>query len=119
VCDQTKDFLGHVGGDDFLILFQSEDWEARIHLAMARFNAAAVNLYTAQDIEAGGIESEDRHGDKRFYSFVTIAVGVVPVCSGTTLDSSSIATFAAAAKREAKRSGNGVYICNVGARCCL
>jgi diguanylate cyclase (GGDEF)-like protein len=118
-CDQTKDFLGHVGGDDFLILFQSEDWEARIRLAMKRFNAAAVSLYTPTDIEAGGIESEDRHGDLRFYGFVTIAIGVVPVCSGTTLDGSSIATFAAAAKREAKRSGDGFYVCNVGAQCCL
>jgi len=118
-CDQTKDFLGHVGGDDFLILFQSDDWEARIRLAIERFNVAAVNLYTPNDIEAGGIQSEDRHGDQRFYSFVTIAVGVVPVDSGTTLDSSSIATFAAAAKREAKRSGDAFYVCDVRAQCCL
>ena len=28
-CEPTRDFLGHVGGDDFLILFQSADWRAR------------------------------------------------------------------------------------------
>ncbi|MBX9799533.1 MAG: GGDEF domain-containing protein, partial [Burkholderiaceae bacterium] len=28
-CDPQKDFVGHIGGDDFIILFQSEDWEQR------------------------------------------------------------------------------------------
>jgi GGDEF domain-containing protein len=28
-CDPNRDFIGHIGGDDFMILFQSEDWEAR------------------------------------------------------------------------------------------
>ncbi|CAJ0859044.1 hypothetical protein R6138_00603 [Ralstonia thomasii] len=62
-CDPLRDFLGHVGGDDFLILFQSEDWESRIRTAMADFNRKAVEIYTPADIKAGGINSEDRHGN--------------------------------------------------------
>ncbi|WP_234825075.1 EAL domain-containing protein [Cupriavidus necator] len=110
-CDPLKDFIGHVGGDDFLVLFQSEDWESRIRTAMKRFNERAVRLYAPADIEAGGIQSEDRHGNQRFYGFVTIAVGVVPVGPDTNLDSAAIATLAAAAKREAKRSGDSYYVC--------
>ncbi|WP_346348626.1 diguanylate cyclase [Cupriavidus sp. WKF15] len=118
-CDQCKDFLGHVGGDDFLILFQSEDWEARIRVAMERFNAGAVRLYTPEDIDTGGIQSEDRHGNLRFYGFVTIAVGVVPVGPDTSLDSAAIASLAAAAKREAKRSGDSFYVCSDDMQCCV
>jgi len=118
-CDQSKDFLGHVGGDDFLILFQSEDWEARIRLAMERFNAGAVRLYTPGDFEAGGIQSEDRHGNLRFYGFVTIAVGAVPVGPDSNLDSAIIATLAAAAKREAKRSGDSFYVCRNELHSCI
>lgn len=115
-CDQRKDFLGHVGGDDFLVLFQSEDWETRIRRAMENFNASAVSLYTPADVVAKGIHSEDRHGNQRFYGFVTIAVGVVPVeivPAGESVDvcSENIATLAAAAKREAKKCRGHFYVC--------
>ncbi|ENZ76264.1 MULTISPECIES: EAL domain-containing protein [Ralstonia] len=110
-CDRQSDFLGHIGGDDFFILFQSPDWEARIRTAMAQFDASAVGLYTPADIKAGGIQSEDRHGNLRFYNFVTIAAGVVPVQAGAAIDTSVIATQAAAAKRQAKRAGEKFFVC--------
>lgn len=110
VCDPRADFLGHVGGDDFLIFFQSTDWMARIRTAIQRFNEGAIRLYNAADIKAGGIVSEDRHGDERFYGFVTMAVGVVAVRPGATVDPDRIATMAAAAKREAKKTPDGLYV---------
>ncbi len=111
-CDPLRDFLGHVGGDDFLILFQSENWESRIRTAMAHFNRKAVEIYTPADIEAGGIQSEDRHGNLRFYGFVTVAVGVVSVPSNAQLDSDAIATLAASAKREAKKAVDHFFECS-------
>lgn len=111
-CDPLRDFLGHVGGDDFLILFQSEDWESRVRSAMADFNRRVVQIYTPADIEAGGIQSEDRHGALRFYGFVSLAAGVVSVSSNSQLDSDAIATLAASAKREAKKAADNFYICS-------
>ncbi len=112
-CEPHADFLGHVGGDDFLIFFQSEDWLRRIRAAIDAFNASAVRLYARADIEAGGIRSEDRHGNSRFYEFVTMAVGVVSVPRGAEVDSDMIATYAAAAKREAKRSPDNLHIASL------
>lgn len=120
-CNPCRDFLGHVGGDDFLVFFQSEDWEMRIRAAMQRFDESARQLYTSADMEAGGIRGEDRHGDMRFYPFVTIAVGVVPVAADLDIDSDSIASLAATAKREAKKSIGNFYIadCPREPVCCL
>jgi len=109
-CDPRVDFLGHVGGDDFLIFFQSDDWQVRIAKAIENFNTSAVALYTRVDVEAGGIESEDRHGNIRFYDFVTMAVGIVAVPRGADVDGDAIATLAAAAKREAKKRSDGIYV---------
>ena len=52
-----RDFVGHVGGDDFVVIFQSPDWLARCRQIVDTFNTKALTLYDPQDrhgIEAGG-----------------------------------------------------------------
>ena len=51
------------GGDDFVILFQSEDWLARCKLIVSVFNEKALDLFDPEALSAGGIQAEDRHGD--------------------------------------------------------
>jgi len=109
-CEPTRDFLGHVGGDDFLILFQSADWHARITQAMTAFNANALAMYTPADRAAGGIHAEDRKGLPAFFRFVTMAVGALHVHPGAAHNSDDIGTAAALAKRRAKQSDNGFHL---------
>ena len=117
ICDPTRDFLGHVGGDDFLILFQSEDWQARVHSAIATFNAGAQRYYADADRAAGGIHGEDRRGNPTFFSFVTMAIGCVRVQSqpdhSQVYSSEMIASAAALAKRRAKHEATGFFLIDV------
>lgn len=113
VCDPTRDFLGHVGGDDFLILFQSEDWKDRVLRAINLFNEGAQRFYAPADRLAGGIHGEDRRGNPTFFGFVTMAIGCVRVESdgGPSLYSSEeIASVAALAKRRAKHEASGFVL---------
>ena len=113
VCDPTRDFLGHVGGDDFLILFQSDDWQDRVLRAIHVFNEGAQRYYAPDDRVAGGIHGEDRRGNPTFFAFVTMAIGCVHVESdgGPTLYSSEeIASVAAVAKRRAKHDESGFVL---------
>lgn len=114
-CDPARDFLGHVGGDDFLVLYQSADWAGRVQEAIRRFNDAAREMYAPADRAAGGIHGEDRHGRPVFFPPVSMAVGVVRVdVEGVAglqrLGSQHIGAAAAAAKREAKRSATGIAV---------
>ena len=113
VCDPTRDFLGHVGGDDFLILFQSDDWRERVLRAIRLFNEGAQRFYAPADRLAGGIHGEDRHGNPTFFGFVTMAIGCVRVASvgGLSLyNSEQIASVAALAKRRAKQAASGFVL---------
>ena len=110
ICDARLDFLGHVGGDDFLVFFQSTDWHQRILEGIALFNAAARKMYSQIDIAAGGIVSEDRDGKRSFFQMVTMAAGVVLIEPGDGISSDMIATMAAIAKREAKKASSGFYL---------
>lgn len=108
-CEPTRDFLGHVGGDDFLVLFQSADWRTRIQRAMAAFNDNALAMYTPADRAATGIHAEDRKGLPAFFRCVTMAVGALQVRPGAARSSDDIGAAAALAKRRAKQNDHGFH----------
>ncbi|RDV00011.1 EAL domain-containing protein [Trinickia dinghuensis] len=113
-CDPTRDFLGHVGGDDFLVLFQSEDWSERAVRALRAFDTGALRFYADEDRDVGGIHGEDRRGNPTFFSFVTMAIGCVRVTprerGGVHYGSEEIASVAALAKHRAKQQADGFFV---------
>ncbi|MBV8030595.1 MAG: GGDEF domain-containing protein [Betaproteobacteria bacterium] len=110
-CDPRIDFLGHVGGDDFVVVFQSEDWDARCSRILAQFGERSAALFTAEDRERGGFLAEDRQGNERQFPLLSLSIGAVPVEPGTYDSHSAIATASTEAKRLAKRqAGNSVFV---------
>jgi EAL domain-containing protein (putative c-di-GMP-specific phosphodiesterase class I)/GGDEF domain-containing protein len=109
-CDPQRDFLGHVGGDDFLLLFQSADWLARCERLVADFNGRARDLFDPQARAAGGIQAEDRHGVHRFFPCTTVSIGAVPIDGSLYTRAEEIANLAALAKHDAKAGGLGVFM---------
>lgn len=110
IADARRDFVGHVGGDDFLIMFQSEDWMARCQQIVERFDAAARGLYDQQAQKDGWVRAEDRHGVERFHPLTTLTIGAVHVTSNPGISAEDVANAAAAAKRKAKASNAGVML---------
>lgn len=109
-CDTRRDFVGHVGGDDFVVLFQSNDWLERCERIVAGFNDKARELFDPEALQAGGIEAEDRHGDMRFHPCTTLCIGAVQVQPRRYANAEDVASAAATAKRAAKHSGRGVVV---------
>lgn len=110
-CEPGVDFLGHVGGDDFIVLFQSADWEQRCRKILEKFSEAVQDFYTSEDRAQGGYASEDRRGNKIFHSLVTLSLGAVKVDAGRNYSSYQISAAAAEAKRQAKAiPGNSLFI---------
>lgn len=108
--DPQRDFVGHVGGDDFLILFQSEDWHRRCELIVSEFAHKARDLFDEAARLCGGIHAEDRHGVMRFFPCTTLSIGAVRVGRQALRDAEEVATQAALAKHEAKLNGGGLYV---------
>ncbi|QID17159.1 EAL domain-containing protein [Nitrogeniibacter mangrovi] len=103
-CDSRCDFLGHVGGDDFVVLFQSPDWVERCEAIIEEFNRRARCLFDDAELARGGFVSEDRRGHETFFPLTSISVGVVTVPPGCAIDPEGVASSAAAAKKAAKRA---------------
>ena len=108
--EPKRDFVGHVGGDDFIILFQSPDWISRCEQTIADFNLRAQNLFDAEARLKGGISAEDRNGNPAFFPLTSLAIGAVEVISGLFREAADVASAAAEAKRRAKKQGIGLAI---------
>jgi len=111
-CDASCDFIGHIGGDDFIILFQSTDWEARCQAALERFEESVALLSTKEeDRQRGGYETEDRQGNRVFHPLVSLSLGVAPIEPDLYKTHHEIADVATAAKKQAKKiPGNSLFV---------
>lgn len=109
--DSALDFIGHIGGDDFIVLFQSEDWSGRCDRIIRSFDDQAKILYTPEDQARGGIQAEDRLGRSHFHALPTLSIGVVPVEPGIFASHHEISAAAAEAKKQAKREpGSSIFV---------
>jgi len=113
--DSQLDFLGHVGGDDFVLIFRTSDWLARCRAILAEFEREIQRCYSEDVIQAGAVSCEDRRGNVQIYPLISLAIGVVhpdpAACSGHN----DVSALAADAKHEAKKTGgNALFVCRRG-----
>jgi EAL domain-containing protein (putative c-di-GMP-specific phosphodiesterase class I)/GGDEF domain-containing protein len=109
-CDSQRDFLGHVGGDDFILLFQSADWRARCERLVLDFQTRALAMFDEDARRLGGIQGEDRYGVPRFFPCTTLSIGAVAIDGSQFSRAEEVANLAAQSKHLAKTSGAGVYV---------
>lgn len=110
-CNPELDFIGHIGGDDFVVLFQSLDWEVRCHGMLARFDRECLTLFDTEHVEAGGYRCEDRRGSMSFHALVSLSIGAVLVDPDHFHLYQEVARAASGAKRLAKHmDGSSLFI---------
>lgn len=105
-CDPQLDFVGHVGGDDFVLMLQSPDWEKRCLAAIERFESERMSYFREEHRLAGGYITEDRRGNPQFHNLVTLSIGAVYIDPEYFQHYREVTEAAAAAKRVAKHQVN-------------
>jgi diguanylate cyclase (GGDEF)-like protein len=73
------DFVGHVGGDDFVFLLRSLDWTLRLTAMLEELTVSLINFHTAEHRAAGGFEGVDREGGRRRFPLLGVSIGAVEV----------------------------------------
>lgn len=106
-----RDFVGHVGGDDFVVLLQSEDWEGRLDGVLGDFAAEAACFTDECDLANGGYHSEDRRGRSVFHPVPSLSIGVLPVDGTGYRSHHEVSARLSDAKKQAKRQpGNAMFV---------
>jgi diguanylate cyclase (GGDEF)-like protein len=108
---QDHDFVGHIGGDDFIVIFRSIDWETRCRDLLNHFQDSALRFYDERHKEIGGINSIDRTGNYQFFDIISLSIGVVQVNHNHFTSHKEVASISNEVKKQAKRiKGNSLFI---------
>lgn len=109
---QEKGRIGHIGGDDFIVIFTCPDWLDCCKAILAAFKNIVPTYYKAKDIAAGGIQTENRMGEQCFFPLISLSIGIVdPLSTGQCQSHVDIADLASEAKKMAKKqAGNSFFI---------
>lgn len=103
-------FVGHIGGDDFVVVidyrFAKDACQSIIH----DFDALVPSYYSAEDLAAGYIDGVDRYGVPRRFPLITISIAVLNCQPGNFATAAEIATAAAQVKDRVKESSGSNYI---------
>lgn len=113
--DASRDFVGHVGGDDFVLLLQSCNWQQRLQQVLQQFDQSVLALFTEGDRLAGGFCVADRLGQVCFFPLTSVSIGVLHVRPGFFASHYAVASAATQAKKMAKKQdGSAIYVENGG-----
>ena len=107
--DGKTRFVGHIGGDDFVLLTDVDECESIAEILTRRFDEMAPQLFDPDDRLRGSIEIRDRRGRLRRIPLTSLSVGVVNVAPGRFDGATSAARAAAEVKEVAKRQPGSTW----------
>jgi len=107
----NSDFIGHIGGDDFVMVLCDDDWEARIWSVLNAFSIQSRLLYNHSERDKGFIEAADRLGHIRQFPMASLSVSAV-TCPPGRFDSHLVASevIAEIKHRSKKIEGNSLVV---------
>lgn len=102
--DPCRDFVGHIGGDDFLLVLGPQDWRKRLNQLLDDFHTQCRRFYRAEHVDAGCFVSLNRQGVRQEFALLSLSIGVVHLYpqACAQLDASQLAELASQAKHHAK-----------------
>jgi diguanylate cyclase (GGDEF)-like protein len=104
------DFIGHIGGDDFVVIGSPQIADAVAQGIVDDFDANSQSLYDAEDLERGHLEIRNRFGGSNMVPFCTITLAMVIDLGGTFNHWAKVSDVAAELKKYGKSLKGSVVV---------
>jgi diguanylate cyclase (GGDEF)-like protein len=110
--EDSDNFLGHIGGDDFVAIVSKTDYEKVCQDIILEFDKFAVSYYNEVDAERGYVEVANRRGIIEQFPLTTISIAVLEVDSKIYKNTLEIGEMASQIKHKAKTVLGSSYVIN-------
>lgn len=106
----TTDFIGHVGGDDFVVITTPNHYDRICRAVVRTFDKTIPNIYDAEDRQRGYIIGENRQGQKVSFPLASISIAVVTNIHRQVVNYIQFGEISAEIKQRAKATAGSNYV---------
>jgi GGDEF domain-containing protein len=106
----TTDFIGHIGGDDFVIITTPNHYDRICHAIVGTFDRTIPNIYDAEDRQRGYVIGENRQGQKVSFPLASISIAVVTNVQRQVVNYIQFGEISAEIKQRAKAIAGSNYV---------
>ncbi|MBI5211529.1 MAG: response regulator [Elusimicrobia bacterium] len=103
-------FIGHIGGDDFIMIATPDQMEGLAQRIVREFDEMSLSFYNEVDRKKRRIVSTDRRGLKKEYPLLSIAIGICHNQHKPLTSYAQISQYGAELKKHAKRQEGSSYV---------
>jgi diguanylate cyclase (GGDEF)-like protein len=97
------DFVGHIGGDDFVLITKPERFEEQCQKIIEEFDRHIIEHYDEDDLKQKGILSVSRQGEKLLFPIMTISIAALNSLKSTVHNYIEVGEIVAELKKYAKK----------------
>lgn len=105
----AQDFVGHIGGDDFVVLTTPDKADQICQEIIRIFDSLIPIQYNEEDVTRGYLISEDRRGEGKKFPLMTISIAVITNENNQFIHHLQVAEKAAELKRHIKKIEGSKY----------
>lgn len=105
------ELMGHIGGDDFVVIFRKWDIEYICKQIIELFERSIENLYSEKDWTKGYINSRNRSGMEEKFPIASLSITVITNCNKNFKSMDEFSKTMAGFKKECKQQeGNSIIV---------
>jgi diguanylate cyclase (GGDEF)-like protein len=106
----SPDFVGHIGGDDFILLTEPARMEEAAQRIIAEFDASVPAFYNEADRKRGHIVSTDRQGNVKEFPLLSVSIGICHNANKKLESLAQVSQLGAELKKAAKELPGSKYL---------
>jgi diguanylate cyclase (GGDEF)-like protein len=107
--DEATTYLGHIGGDDFVMVIEPDAAESAAKGVIASWDRVVGGLYDEEDLRRGYIEVTDRRDRVRRFPVATVSIGIATTAHRAIESQWQASEIATEMKQFAKREGGSSF----------
>lgn len=110
VMKNEDNFVGHIGGDDFVAISEDDDYENICQNIIAEFDTQVKKFFSEEDFMRGYLEIENRKGIIEEFPITSISIGAIEVTRERFKNTLEIGEAGANVKHLAKTIFGSTYV---------